>query len=135
MATAKEIKQHLELALSEIGEIKPWFDKDIDEWIFSHPNYPVEYGGSSPEEVIRNYPKYLKEFIKFRLDDHLSPHVEKRTKGHGGKREGAGRPVGSKKESTARVSIPIDIATWFKKNPHAVEMVRALIHQSKTRRS
>ena len=89
MATAKPIKEHLNIALKEIGLIKPWFDKKVNEWIFSHPDYPVEYGGESPEEVIQNYPKYLREFIKHRLDGNLSPLTEKKTKGHGGKREGA----------------------------------------------
>lgn len=27
MATTKEIKEHLEIALKEIGEIKPWYDR------------------------------------------------------------------------------------------------------------
>jgi hypothetical protein len=84
MATKQEIKKHLEIALKEIGEINPWFDDDVNEWIFSHPNYPVEYGGNSPEEVIKNYPKYIQEFIKQRLNDNLNPLIEKKTKGHGG---------------------------------------------------
>jgi hypothetical protein len=37
--------------------------------------------------VIKNYPRYLKEFIKERLDDNLAPLIEKKTKGRGG-REG-----------------------------------------------
>lgn len=28
MATTKEVKEHLEIGLKEIGEIKPWFDED-----------------------------------------------------------------------------------------------------------
>ena len=44
MATTKEIKEHLEIALKEIGKIKPKFDSDVQEWVFKHPNYPVEYG-------------------------------------------------------------------------------------------
>jgi hypothetical protein len=27
MATKKEIKEHLKIALLEIGKIKPWYDK------------------------------------------------------------------------------------------------------------
>lgn len=124
MASRKEIKEHLETALKEVGKIKPWFDKDVDEWIFNHPNYPVEYGGESPQEVIQNYPKYLQEFIKHRLDNRLSPLTEKKTKGHGGKRKGAGRPKGSEKEAKLRVSLPIDLANWFKDNPAAIELAR-----------
>src|SRR5690348_4186831 len=95
MATKKEIDAHLKIALAEIGEIKPWFDKDVNCWVFSHKNYPVEYGGDSSKEVIKNYPKYLKEFIKHRLEGRLSPINEQETKGRGGYREGAGRPKGS----------------------------------------
>jgi hypothetical protein len=124
MATTKEIKEHLDIALREIGGIKPWFDKDVNEWIFSHSNYPVEYGGNSAEEVIKNYPKYLREFIKQRLNDNLNPLTEKKTKGHGGKREGAGRPKGSLKEEKDRVSLPKDIAVWFKMYPEAIELTR-----------
>lgn len=124
MATTKEIKQHLDIALKEIGVIKPWFDSDVNEWIFSHSNYPVEYGGNSAEEVIKNYPKYLREFIKQRLNDNLNPLTEKKTKGHGGKREGSGRPKGSLKEQKDRISLPKDIAVWFKMHPEAIELTR-----------
>ena len=95
MATKQEIKHNLELALKEVGKIKPWFDDEVNAWVFSHDLYPVEYGGDSKEEVIENYPLYLEEFIKHRLDDNLAENVEKRTKGHGGKRHGAGRPKGT----------------------------------------
>ena len=61
MATAKEIKAHLELALEEVGEIRPWYDRRFKSWIFSHSAYPVEYAGNSKEEVVRNYPLYLRE--------------------------------------------------------------------------
>lgn len=98
MASAKEIKKHLNIALEEIGEIKPWFDKKFKAWIFSHRKYPdVEYAGESSEEVVKNYPHYLRDFIEERLNNNLAPHIEKSTKGHGGRREGAGRPKGTKK--------------------------------------
>ena len=86
MASKKEIEKHLQIALEEVGKIKPWFDKKFKSWIFSHKNYPVEYAGDSVEEVIKNYPLYLKEFIKHRLNNKLSPIAEKKTKGHGGLR-------------------------------------------------
>jgi hypothetical protein len=124
MATTKEIKKHLEIALKEIGKIKSWFDKDVNEWIFSHSDYPVEYGGESAEEVIQNYPKYLREFIKQRLNDNINALTEKKTKGHGGKRDGAGRPKGSIKEEMQRISLPKDLAFWFKKDPKAIEIAR-----------
>lgn len=115
MATKKEIDHHLKIALKEIGKITPWFDKDVDCWVFSDENYPVEYGGDSPEEVVNNYPKYLMEFIKHRLDGSLSPVNEKETKGKGGFREGAGRPKGSKSAlPTKQIRVPSDVADWLK---------------------
>jgi hypothetical protein len=124
MATAKEIKEHLEIALTEVGEIKPWFDEEVNEWVFNHSNYPVEYGGGSAEEVIKNYPKYLREFLRQRLNDNLNPLTEQKTKGHGGKRDGAGRPKGSIKEEKERVNLPKDLASWFKHDPEAIEIAR-----------
>lgn len=129
MATKKEIKEHLKIALKEVGQIKPWFDKDVASWIYYHPKYPVEYGGDSPEEVIENYPKYLETFIEERLKDNLSPLTEKETKGRGGKREGAGRPTGSVKEPKERLYLPLDIAEWFKEYPTACQEVRKLMRR------
>jgi hypothetical protein len=127
MASKKEINEHLKIALKEIGKIKPWFDKNFNAWIFSHKAYPVEYAGESPEEVVKNYPLYLKDFIAERLEDNLDPMTEKQTKGRGGKREGAGRPKGSKKETKLRVSLPKDIALWIK-NPVAISCIRKMMH-------
>jgi hypothetical protein len=121
----KEIETHLKLALKEIGEINPWFSKEFNAWIFSHNLYPVEYAGDTEDEVIRNYPLYLKEFIKHRLWDRLSPLMEKKTRGHGGKRTGSGRPKGSKEEKT-RVYLPLDIAQWIKQ-PGTINQIRELI--------
>lgn len=114
MAIKKEIKEHLKTALLEVGEIKPWFNKDFKSWIFSHPNYPVEYAGDSEKEVIKNYPLYLYDFIKERLDSNLNGLTEKETKGKGGKREGAGRPIGTKKEIKTRIYVPTDIANLLR---------------------
>lgn len=124
MATAKEVKEHLEIALKEIGAITPWYDNDVDEWIFKHRKYPVEYGGATPEEVLTNYPKYLREFIKQRLNDNLNPITKKKTKGHGGLRQGAGRPKGSVKDEKMRINLPKDIVFWFKHDSKALECVR-----------
>lgn len=128
MATAKEVKEHLDLALKEIGEIKPWFDSDVNEWIFSHPKYPVEYGGQTAKNVMNNYPKYLREFIKHRLNHNLNPLTEKKAKGHGGKREGAGRTKGSVKEPSKRVTLPLDIAIWIE-DPAAIQKVRKMMNR------
>ena len=113
MASKKEIEKHLKIALAEVGEINPWFDKDVDAWVFSHYSYPVEYAGDSKSDVMKGYPRYLREFIKQRLNQNLAPNVEKKTKGRGGKRAGSGRPKGTKKEPKKRVSLPQDVAKWF----------------------
>ena len=100
MATKKkEIKEHLKIAIEEIGNIKPWFDKDYNSWVFSHPAYPVEYSGDTQEEVIRNYPIYLQDFIEERLNNNLSEITEKKTTGSGGCRKGSGRPKRNKKRA------------------------------------
>lgn len=39
---------------------------------------------------------------------------EKKTKGKGGKREGAGRPINPNKEKKVRVYLPLDIANLLK---------------------
>ena len=129
MATKKEIEEHLKMALKEIGAIKPWFEKDVNAWVFSHKKYPeVEYGGDSLKEVTENYPKYLREFIKQRLNQNLTLRVEKKTIGKGGKRKGAGRPIGSRKEPKKRVYLPRDVANWVQEHPfEAVSSLRQLI--------
>ena len=121
----KKIESHLKLALKEIGKIKPWFNKEYNAWMFSHDLYPVEYAGDTEEEVIQNYPLYIKEFIKHRLQDRLSPLMENKTKGHGGKREGSGRPKGSKDEKV-RVYLPRDIAALLKE-PDVLMYLRGLM--------
>lgn len=128
MATAekKEIIEHLKLALDEIGEIKPWYSKEFKTWIFYHELYPVEYSGDSKEEVIKNYPLYLKEFIKHRLQDKLAPLMERKTKGHGGKRAGAGRPKKSEDKQNVRVYLPKDIAQWIK-HPGMIQNIRRFV--------
>ncbi len=124
--TRKEIDDHLQIALKEIGEIKPRFDKQSNEWFFSHALYPVEYAGSTKEEVMENFPKYLREFIKHRLRDKIDPLIKKKTKGRGGVRPGAGRPVGSKKnEETETVRLKISMITWIKKHKKELEEVIA----------
>lgn len=132
MATKKEIEEHLKISLKEVGELKPKFQKNVNAWVFKHKAYPVEYGGDSPQEVIKNYPKYLRQFIEERLNDNLSPLTEKETKGRGGKRDGAGRPVGTKKEAKERVYLPKDLAKWFRTDPKSIASARKIMHARKT---
>lgn len=126
MATTKEIEKELARALREIGDITPWFDTEVSGWVFSHELYPVECDGTTCEEVVEKYPKYLREFILHRLEERLDPIVEKNTVGHGGKRTGAGRPRGSEGQVTVPVRLPNDIAKWIKKNSN-LELVRELM--------
>lgn len=130
MASQKKIKEAIKIALNEIGEISPWFDKNFKTWIFEHPDYPVACEGNSPEEVIKKYPLYLKDFIEERLNDNLAPFVEKATRGHGGKRVSAGRPKGSIKEPTKQVRLPYDIAEWIK-SPGIIPNIRQIIQTYK----
>ncbi|NGX62320.1 MAG: hypothetical protein K940chlam9_01817 [Chlamydiae bacterium] len=124
MATKKEVNEHLKVALDEVGKIKPWFDRSVKEWIFSHPLYPVEYAGASKEEVMENYPKYLREFIKHRLNQKVDHFIEKTTKGRGGKRPGAGRPRGTRRtEETKTIRLKVYIANWIKKHEQELEGV------------
>jgi hypothetical protein len=126
MATKKEIDRHLKIALKEIGEIKPWFDKDVNAYVFEHPSYPVEYAGDSEADVIKGYPEYLREFILHRLDDRLHPVMESETSGRGGRRPGAGRPKGTKKSQTRVMRLPKDIAAWMQK-PGSIPQIRQFI--------
>lgn len=125
MATQKEIKEHLDIALNDVGEIEPWFDKAYKSWVFHHKAYPVECAGDSKDEVVKNYPLYLRQFIEERLNENLSPLTEKETKGRGGKRAGAGRPIGTKKEHKTRMYIPDDIADFIKM-PGMIPLIREM---------
>jgi hypothetical protein len=117
MATRKEINEQLKIALSEIGSIEPWFDDEVREWVFAHRLYPVEYGGKTKEEVIENYPKYLREFIAHRLAGRLDLGMEKKTQGRGGLRPRAGRPKGTKRSlPTKVVRLEAQIADWVQQH-------------------
>lgn len=125
MATKKEVDKHLKMALDEIGKIEPWFDEDVNAWVFEHPLYPVGYAGNTSQEVIKNYPLHIREFLLERLNGNLNPLVERETKGHGGKRIGAGRPRGTVKTPTKQIRVPSDIADWLK-NSANIEVVRSI---------
>jgi len=79
-----EVLEQLQIALDEIGEIVPWYDDEVESWVFEHPLYPESYGGDDEEEVIHGYPYYLAQIIDHRMKGDLSPIVEKRWKGRAG---------------------------------------------------
>lgn len=84
MATKKEINEQLILALNEIGEIRPWFDPEVNAWVFEHALYPVSYAANTAKKVIKNYPLHLRDFLQERMKNNLAPLIEEMTKGHGG---------------------------------------------------
>jgi hypothetical protein len=130
MATKQELEKEIKIALREVGPITPWYDKRFKTWVFSNSLYPVECSGDTAEDVIEKYPLYLKEFIKHRLNNNLSEFMEKKTKGRGGYRVGAGRPKGTTKEPTTRTSLPKDVAEWLKNKTH-LRIVRNLMAKEK----
>lgn len=130
MATGKkeELKDELTIALDEIGLIKPWFEKNVNAWVFEHALYPIRYAGDSAQEVVENYPKYLEVFIEHRMQGRIDEVNEKKTHGRGGARLGAGRPKGTVKESTKQTRLPSDIVDWLKMPgvlSHIREMLKA----------
>lgn len=128
MASKKELDKELKIALKEVGAITPWYDKKMKCWLFSHKLYPVECEGSSPEEVIKKYPLYLRDFVEERMKGNLASFVEKKTKGHGGYRPGAGRPKGTISEPKQRIYLPVDIVNWIRVPEHLL-MVRDLVRK------
>lgn len=128
MASKKELDAELKIALKEVGEITPWYDKRMKTWLFSNELYPVECEGSTAEEVIKKYPLYLRDFIEERMKDNLAPFVAKKTKGHGGYRPGAGRPKGTTSEPKLRVYLPEDVAHWIQIPEHLL-MVKHLVRK------
>lgn len=127
MATKIELKKELKIALEEVGLIKPWFDEDFGVWLFSHPLYPVECEGNSAEEVVKKYPKYLEVFIEHRMQGKIDDVNERKTKGKGGYRPGAGRPLGSTKEPTKQIRLPTDIVFWMKQHPESITQIRKMM--------
>jgi hypothetical protein len=128
MAASKkeELKNELSVALDEIGDIKPWFDKEVKAWVFEHDLYPVRYAGETSREVIKNYPKYLEIFIDHRMRGRIDEVNEKATRGRGGIRPGAGRPKGTFKEPTKQTRLPSDIVDWLKM-PGVISHIREMI--------
>jgi hypothetical protein len=121
------VDEQVQIALMEVGAIEPWFDEEVQEWIFARKKYPESCSGATRQEVIENYPLYLRQFIEQRLKGNLAPWIEKKTAGRGGRRAGAGRPRGRKTLSTRTIRIAADIAAWLKSDPRHLQQVRDLM--------
>jgi hypothetical protein len=133
MASPKEeVKKHLRIALEEVGKIKPWFDTEVNCWIFEHPNYPVSCGEDTPEEVIKKYPLYLEEFIKHRLANRLDSYVEQETKGRGGARTCSRRPQKEDKTAPRPIRLKDDLdsaALWLRNHPEALPEIQKIMRK------
>lgn len=122
------IDKEFEKALTEIGEIKPWFSEPDGFYVFKHPAYPVvDYFGDTPELTIEGYKRILKEWIEERMDENIPEFVEKMTSGRGGARVGSGRP---KKEPTTQIRVPSDIARWLRSDPKHYEEIRRMMKKA-----
>jgi hypothetical protein len=104
-------------ALTKIGTIEPWYEKDVASWVFENEAYPaVRAAGGSVEEVIEIYPLYLKDYLEEELKGNVSPLAKSTfSGGRGGSRPGAGRPKGSKRsESSTIIRLPLYVVDWLK---------------------
>ncbi len=123
----KTLDEKLVAALEKIGAIVPWHDEDVSSYVFEHAEYPlVRYAGETPEEVIQNYPLYLRDYLEEEAAGNVSPLAVK-VFGRGGTREGAGRPVGTTKAPTKMVRLPVDLAVWLKADPRNIELTEKLM--------
>jgi hypothetical protein len=125
--------KELEQSLNKIGKIKPWFDDDVNAWVFEHETFPlVRYAGDTEQEVIENYPKYLADYLEELSKDNISKTAEKAfSSGRGGKRENSGRPKGTTKEPGKMYWFPILVGDWLKASKKNLEIVAKLARNDK----
>jgi len=115
----KELEKHLKLALSEIGPIEPWWSDEDGMYVFEHDSYPrVMHADPDIEETKAGYLRAITGFIEDRLNGMISESAERVTKGRGGHRPGSGRPKGTKKPKTKRVTLPLEVADWLEEDDH-----------------
>lgn len=128
IANRKEVTQNLAIALQEIGVIEPWWSDEDEMYVFEHQAYPrVLYADPDKVKTRDGYLRALKGFIEERLSGNLSEEAERITPGRGGLRAGAGRPIGSKKPPTERITLPKELADWLKENPTHQEQAKELL--------
>lgn len=108
----KTLDAELERALQEIGSIEPVWSEEDGMFIFEHASYPRVLGGDPDgEKAVESYRRALSGFIEERLAGTLSSEAERVTKGHGGRRAGAGRKGYS---NSVVVRLPAELAGWMK---------------------
>jgi len=124
---APEVVKLVKQALEQIGDIEPWFDKDMGCWRFEHPDFPESYGGESEEEVKQGYPLYLANMFQAQLENNLAPYIEEKIHFRGGKRPGAGRPKGTTK-GPRKVAIKVEpkMAAWLKDPAHLKQVEKLM---------
>lgn len=121
----KKLDQAVKTALAEIGNISPIWSEEDQMYYFQHPLYPdVIFADEKAMLIEPGYKRILRDFLKDRLAGELADATEANTKGHGGRRDGAGRK--KRDMPTKSIRLPIDIATWLSEPSH-VDQVRQLI--------
>jgi hypothetical protein len=91
-------------------------------YTFSHKAYPIGASGDTEQECTQRYIAWLGNFIHERLNNNLSLQTEAQTSGRGGKRAGAGRPKGSKKEPTKVIRLPDYVVEWLNEDKNLVHL-------------
>jgi hypothetical protein len=108
-----ELKQHVDIALEEIGLIQPWWSDADQMFMFEHPAYPwVMHADPNPEATKAGYIRALTGWIQDRLANNVADFAETTTTGRGGLRQGAGRP--KLKVPTRTIRLPEPIVNWLK---------------------
>jgi len=104
-------------ALALVGPIVPVFNADFQVWEFESPHFPyLNIHGESADEIITKYPQYLAIHLDDLQHGRVANFIMQATPGTwGGKREGAGRPIGTKKTPKTRISLPCALATVLKR--------------------
>jgi hypothetical protein len=117
-------------ALAEIGTIQPWWSEADQLYGFKSDYYPfVDYFAKSPESVIKNYKRLLKEFILERLNGNMADLYEaipgQAGRNWGGSRPGTGRPKAAEKTKLYR--LPVSVGDWLKARTENIEKLKQMI--------
>ena len=114
-------------ALALVGPIEPQYDGETGFRFFESPHFPhMEVHGDTAEEVMAQYPEFLKIHLQDLDAKRVAPFIAEATPGWGGFRPGAGRP---RKEPSVRKYLPADIAAWLDRKEN-LEKVRQLMNRA-----